>query len=44
MNDELSNIIKESFNLMDKKEYKSAIEMLYPKLTDFPENIEIITQ
>ena len=30
--------------IMDKKEYKSAIEMLYPKLTDFPENIEIITQ
>ena len=44
MSDELSNLIKESFNLIDKKDYKSAVELLYPKLVEYDDNIEIITQ
>ena len=44
MSDELSSLIKESFQLMNEKKYKSAIELLYPKLIDYPDNIEIIAQ
>lgn len=44
MSDELSSLIKKSFQLMGEKNYKSAIELLYPKLIDYPDNIEIITQ
>ena len=44
MSDELTSLIKESFHLMNEKKYKSAIELLYPKLVDYPDNIEIITR
>ena len=44
MSDELTGIIKKSFHEMEKKNYKSAVEFLYPYLVDYPDNIEIITQ
>ena len=44
MSDELNNLIKESFDMMENKKYKEAVELLYPKLTDYPDNIEIIVQ
>ena len=44
MSDELSSLIKESFQLIEKKDYKSAVELLYPRLVDYSDNIEIITQ
>lgn len=44
MDNELTSIIKNSFLEIENKNYKSAIEMLYPKLVDYPDNIEIITQ
>lgn len=44
MNDEINNLIKESFDLMENKKYKEAIELLYPKLSDYTDNIEIIVQ
>ena len=44
MSDELSSLIKESFQLIEKKDYKSAVELLYPKLAEYLDNIELITQ
>ena len=44
MSDELTSIIKKSFHEIERKNYKSAIEFLYPYLVDYPDNIEIITQ
>ena len=44
MSEELNNLIKESFDLMENKKYKEAVEFLYPKLLDFPDNIEILVQ
>lgn len=44
MSDELIDIIQKSFDEIEKKNYKSAAEYLYPKLLEYPDNIEIITQ
>ena len=44
MSDELSSLIKKSFELINEHNYKEAIELLYPKLADYPDNIEIIIQ
>ena len=44
MSDELANLIKKSFELIEKRLYKQAVELLYPKLTDYPDNVEIIVQ
>ncbi len=44
MTDELSNIIKKSYKDIENKNYKSAFESLYPKLEDYPDNLELITQ
>lgn len=44
MSDDLNTIIQKSFEYIENKNYKVAIEMLYPKLVDFPNNIAIILQ
>ena len=44
MSDDLANIIQKSFEEIENKNYKSAVEMLYPKLAEYPDNIELITQ
>ena len=44
MNDEINEIIKKSFDLMDNKDYKGAVELLYPNLSEYNDNIEIIVQ
>ena len=44
MNEEINNLIQESFSLIEDKKYKAAVELLYPKLTEYPDNIEILVQ
>lgn len=44
MSDEINEIIKKSFELMESKDYKAAVELLYPNLSEYNDNIEIIVQ
>ena len=44
MSDDLANLIQKSFDEIENGNYKTAVEMLYPNLVEYPDNIEIITQ